>query len=81
MSRTPDREDRARSCSQPRSTSSPGSLDLESTQGTGQCPLFRIKLKEPYHQEGENLGLHPLEVDPDPLPDLLLTLLPDPHPH
>ena len=26
MSRTPDREDRARSCSQPRSTSSPGSF-------------------------------------------------------
>ena len=32
-------------------------------------------------QEGENLSLHPLEVDPDLLPDLLLTLLPDPHPH
>ena len=52
-------------------------LDLESTQGTDQCPLFRIEIKGSCHQEGENLGLHPLEVDPD----LLLIPLPDPHPH
>ena len=81
MSRTPDREDRARSCSQPRSTSSPGSFRSGSIQGTGQCPLFRIKPKEPCLQKGGTLGLHLVEVDPDPdlLPNLLLTLLPDPH--
>ena len=62
MSRTPDREDRARSLSQPRSTSSPGSFR------SGQCPLFRVAIKGSYHQEGENLNLHPLEVDSDPLP-------------
>ena len=71
MSRTPDREERARSLSQPRSTSSPVVLDLESTQGTGQCPLFRVAIKWSYHQEGENLNLHPLEVDPDLLPNHL----------
>ena len=60
-------------------------LDLESTQGTGQCLLLRIEIKESYHLEGENLDLHPLEVDPDPLPDplpdFLFILLQDPHPH
>ena len=78
MSKTPGREDRARSFSRPRSTSSPDSLDLESTQGTGQCPLFRIEIKGSYNQEGENLGLHSLEVDPDPLPDPLLFQIPIP---
>ena len=68
LSRTTDREDRARSLSQPKSTSSPVVLDLVSTQGTGQCLLFRVAIKGSYHQEGENLNLHPLEVDPDPLP-------------
>ena len=29
-------------------------LDLESTQGTGQCPLFRIEIKGSYHQEGKS---------------------------
>ena len=66
MSRTPDREDRARSYSQPRSTSSPGSLDLESIQGTGQCPHFRIKPKEPCLQKGGTRGLYLVEADPDP---------------
>ena len=80
MSRTPDREDRARSHSQSRSTSS-SVLDLESIQGTGQCPLFMVEQIGPRLQEGGILGLHPVEVDQDPdlLPNLLLTLLLDPH--
>ena len=41
----------------------------------------RIEIKESCHQEGENLDLHPLEVDPDPLLDPLLILLQDPHLH
>ena len=81
MLRTHDREHRARSCFQPRSTRSPGSFRSRQYSRAGQCPLFRIEIEESYHQEGENLGVHPLEVDPDPLPDLLLILLQDPHPH
>ena len=79
MSRTPDREVGQDHVLSPDLQVVQVVLDLESTQGTGQCPLLRIKIKEPYHQEGENLSLHPLEVDPDPLPDLLLILLQDPH--
>ena len=83
MPRTPDRQDRARSCSQPRSTSSPGSFRSREYSRDRSMSPFQIKTKEPYHQEGGDLGLYPMEVDPDPdlLPDLLLTLLPDPHPH
>ena len=56
-------------------------LDLESIQGTDQCPLFMVEQIGSRLQEGGILGLHPVEVDPDPdlLPNLLLTLLPDPH--
>ena len=81
MSRTPDREDRQGHVLNPDLQVAQVVLDLESIQGTGQCPLFRIKPRGPCLQKGGTLGLHPVEVDPDPdlLPNLLLTLLPDPH--
>ena len=81
MSRTPDREDRARSYSQPRSTSSPGSFRSREYSRDRSMSPFQSRTKEPCLQKGDILGLHLVEVDPDPdlLPNLLLTLLPDPH--
>ena len=56
MSRTPDREDRARSCSQPRSTSSPGSFRSKEYSRDRSMYPFQNKTKRALSSRRRNSG-------------------------
>ena len=56
MSRTPDREDRARSCSQPRSTSSPGSFRSRKYSRDRSISPFQNKTQRALSSRRRNSG-------------------------
>ena len=56
MSRTPDREDRARSCSQPRSTSSPGSFRSREYSRDRSMSPFQNKTQRALSSRRRNSG-------------------------